>query len=133
MHRQASAVSLPMCFLQRFNYSLLPASRFRIGNRTDGHCTARFRANDTGHQETRQRGKVTVWSFMICTLTKREVQQDEMGGTHRMLEGDEKCIQSAGTLPSRGRTLPRCMASLDFPCLIESLQTLQQAYIKAGH
>jgi len=88
MHRQASAVSLPMCFLQRFNYSLLPASRFRIGNRTDGHCTE-VRANDTGHQGTRQQGKVAACSFLICSLTKHEIMQDEMGGTHRMFEGDD--------------------------------------------
>jgi hypothetical protein len=87
MHRQASAVSLPMCFLQRFNYSLLPASRFRIGNRTDGHCRE-VRANDTGHQGTRQQGKVAACSFLICSLTKHEIMQDEMGGTHRMFEGD---------------------------------------------
>jgi hypothetical protein len=125
MHRQASAVSLPMCFLQRFNYSLLPASRFRIGNRTDGHCTE-VRANDTGHQRTR-RGKVAACSFLICSLTKHEIKQDEMGGTHRMFEGHGKCIQFVGKVP------PGSMASLDVPCFTESLPTLQQAYIKANH
>lgn len=117
MHRQASAVSLTMCFLQRFNYSLLPASRFRIGNRTDGHCTE-VRANDTGHQGTRQRGKVAACSFLTCSLTKHEIRQDEMGGTHRIFEGDGS-IQFVGKVP------PGSMASFDFPCFTEPLPTLQ--------
>ena len=100
MHRQASAVSLPMCFLQRFNYSLLPASRFRIGNRTDGHCTE-VRANDTGHQGTRQRGKAAACSFLICSLTKHEIKQHEIGGTYRMCWGRWQMHTICRKSPSR--------------------------------
>jgi hypothetical protein len=55
---------------------------------------------------------------MVCTLTKAEIKQDEIGGTQRMFEGDKKSIKIARKLPSRDRTLPRCMASLGFPVLL---------------
>ena len=62
--------------------ALLPASRFRTGNRADGHCTERLGLTTLG-TKGQDEGKQQLGALWY-TLTKHEIKQNEMGGAQNV-------------------------------------------------